>query len=76
MRRRKFRKHAKTGHKRTKFYTLARGGIQLAIIGFVLASCTITHRLLPTTIDVNSVEVVTDSISPMDSFLIFGQDDV
>lgn len=75
MRRRKFRKRVKAGHKRTKFYTLARGGIQLAIACFIFASCTITHRLLPTTIDVNSVEVVTDSISPYDSFLIFGQDE-
>lgn len=75
MRRRKFRKRVKTGHKRTKFYTLARGGIQLAIVGVLLASCTIRLKLLPTSIDVNSVEVVTDSIPPYDSFLIFGQDE-
>ena len=71
-RRKRFRK--KSGHKRTRYYTLARGGIQLSLLAFfvgVAVSCTLKHKLLPTSIDVNTIEIVTDSISPDDKYLIF-----
>lgn len=72
MRRKKYKRI-----KKVRKIVVSRGGIQLCIImalcvGYVLSiSCTIKHKLLPTTIDINSIEVVTDSIDSSDKFLIF-----
>lgn len=76
MRKKKFIKKRKSGHKRfSKYYTVSRGGIQLCLAAFVLGvmswSCTIRHKLLPAEIEINSIEVVTDSLSETDKFLMF-----
>lgn len=68
MRKKRFSRGRKSGHKRNKgTYLVSRGGIQLAIVAMaVLSSCTFKLRLLPTTIDVNSLEYVTDSIDTIE----------
>ena len=71
MRRKRFKNR---GKKFSKYYRVSRGGIQLSValvIGFCVYSCTLKHKILPTSIDVNSIEVITDSISPDDKYLIF-----
>lgn len=73
MSRRKRFNRRKVGHKRNKFYTIARGGIQLSLLAFFLGACTITHRIAPTTIDVQTEELVTDSISQLDNFFWHGE---
>ena len=72
MRRKKYKRI-----KKVRKIVVSRGGIQLCLIMalcscYVLSiSCTLKHKILPTTIDVNSIEVVTDSIDSSDKFLIF-----
>jgi hypothetical protein len=58
--------------KRIRKIVISRGGIQLCAVGLLVGSlvlaisCTIRHKILPTTIDVNSMEYITDSIDSLE----------
>lgn len=59
------RKKKNFGRKSRKIL-ISRGGIQLvlacALVSATMLSCVLKHKILPTTIDVNSIEYVTDSL--------------
>ena len=74
------RRRKRKNPKKIRKIVVSRGGIQLVVafaIGSCLAgahACTIKHKLLPTTISVDSMEIVSDSIDSSDLFYFLNSD--